>query len=126
MKKILLVLLTCVLVLSLVACGGSKLEKWIESDEGEEFVKMVESGLEGMADAKVTAKGDTLTVKMDIRGIDDLTADQKDLIASQYEGQEEMLKDLMGDADEVPGLKKVVYKVCEEDGDLITNVEVEF
>lgn len=125
MKKILLVLLTCVIVLSLVACGGSKLEKWLESDEGEDFVEEIESGLSSLADVKVTAEGGTLVIKMDINGVDDISSSQKSQLEDYYDSQEDTFKAMMGDTDDVPGLESVEFKVCEEDGDYITSVKID-
>ena len=139
--KLLSVILALALALSFVACNNSdddddndkgsktvsKLEEWLDDDEGQEFIDMLEDEMEDMAEVEVSAKGSTLIIAMNLYGIDDLDADQKEMIADMYEGQDDDLKETIGDdVDDIPGLKTVVYKVCEEDGDLIVKVELDF
>jgi len=139
MKKIIALLLVLTLaVFAFAACGG-------DSDKGgndkgnpvadyvkenkDEIIEGFAGGFEQSgvtAEYSVKASGNDIILTVCIDGVNDLPDEQKDIIADAYESLGDAFAPALEELreTEIAELEKIIFEICEEDGDLIGKIEV--
>lgn len=75
----------------------------------------------------VVGKGNDITIEARIDFIDGLTEAEKTDVQAEYDSSKEDIKaGFDGVEEEIPSLEKIIFRICEEDGDLIGTIELEF
>ena len=84
-----------------------------------------ESGL--TCKTTVAGKGNDIIIETRIDYIDGLTEKDKAELQEEFNlGKEDLKAEFEGAKEDIPSLEKIIFRVCEEDGDLIATIEIEF
>jgi len=135
MKKIIALVLALVLSLSLVACGGSTVEKKVENAAIAAYVEANKADLlASMEDSFATSSGMTCTSDIKVEGmgfiitinineLDDVDADTKDLLQETYDSMDALFEGALETMQQdLPSIEYFQVLVCEVDGDLLATV----
>lgn len=138
LKKFGLIVFTFIIVFSAAGCKKDAPAPVAEPTETEKFIaengeSLAETFEKGFAtsgtdcEATLSAEGNTVTFDINIAGINNLDEDSKKELQSNFELTKEQVKSSFeGVTDEVPGLKKLIFNMNEEDGDKIASVDFDF
>ncbi len=141
MKKLGVLALALVMVLSFAACGkkegsagGQSLEakqspavvKYVE-ENGANIEKSIEEGADGEINCEVKAIGNKIVINMKSIAFDGLTSEQKSILQDTYDSMKDELKETVAaEVGDIEGLEAVIYEICESDGTVIASVNLEF
>ena len=107
----------------------TEVEKFV-AEYGEEFISAFESGFiqSGLTGKTViTGRGNDIIVELRIDNVDGVTDEVKAMLQAEYDSQEAELKaQFDGIEEELPSLEKMIFNICEQDGDLLAIIELEF
>jgi len=141
MSKVFCLLLAAVLMFGLVACSEAPVEPTVQNDpqleklieeQGDAFIASFKEGFEGSAgglkcELTLEVSGTELIFDCRIQDIDNVPDDAKAQMQEIYDQSKEGLKaELMALKEEAPNLSKVLLNVCEEDGDILAVIDIDF
>lgn len=148
-KNFMCLFLVVILTLGLVACSGVKndeptpvnsnesvkddpeLVAFIE-EQGDDFVSAFEESFQqssgGMkCNATIEVEGTGLVVECRIKGLNNVPKETKTMLQQTYDAEKETLKEgFVIIKSIVPSFTSVNFNVCEEDGDLLASVDLQF
>ena len=149
MKKLLSLLVVVMMAFSLVACSAPatitetpdagntatendpELQAFIDA-EGEAFVtafdeSFAESSGGLTCSSTIAVSGTTVIITCPIDGINDIPEEVKAEMQAVYDETKDLLKEQFQlIKDEVPTLTNVIMSICEEDGDVLASLDIEF
>ena len=127
MKKIICVLLTALFVFALVSCSTGNAVKDYVMKNGKAIARMMEIGFDGMGECKVSSDKNDIVVDFLITGTDNASDEFKEQIKEVYESLIPQMRESFAPIkNELPELENVIYNVCEEDGDVMCTVKIDF
>lgn len=114
---------------SYVDTTKTQVEKYVEI-YGSLLEESFESGFEQSGlncTATVSANGNKIIIASNIDGINNVSSDEKAELQTYFDENKSELKDIFdGIQDNISSLEAIIINVCEEDGDLIATIELEF
>ena len=130
LAKIASVFMVLVMALVLTACGDTETEKFVK-ENGASFLEGFEKGLSASgidSETKIEADGNDIIITCNLKGIDGIPEEAKENFKNSL-GESTVnsfRKSVQPIKDQVPSLEKVIVRMCETDGDLLAELEVEF
>ncbi len=132
MKKLLMVVLAVLLVVSMTACAGlsmspeDKVANYVEKN-GDSLVKEFESSFTSAAgmdcESSIKAVDCGFVIDVKIAGLDNLDDSAKAQMQSYYDTLDGTWDSALDDMQsELPELEYFTINVCEEDGDIIAEI----
>lgn len=140
MKKLGVLALVLVMALSFAACskdegsstsgGQTEVEKYV-AENASALASGFEQGFVGSSgidcDTKVTANGNDIIFTVCIDGYDNLSSSDKSTMQAAFDSMNSELKEAFsGVKTEIPSVKGLIINICEEDGDKIAKVEIDY
>ncbi len=139
-KRIISLLLACLMMLTFVACSGEEAPVAEENDpqleelianEGEAFVESFTSSFEASSglkcDSTIKVKGTALIIDCNIKNVDNVPDVTKKQMQEAYDGEKASLKEGFAPLKELaPNLSLVAFYINEQDGDNIATINLEF
>ena len=135
-KRILSAVFAILLIFSVAACGEKKTEEnaelkaFVEGEAGKIFVEGIVYGFENSAgiksEASLGAEGNTLCIYVKLVGIDDVPEETKAALQTALDAAgDDLAEDAKPIKSIVSSVEGIKYYICEEDGDVLSLVEVE-
>ena len=137
LPKLLCLLLILAMAVSFAGCGNGEnaaddpaakaVAAYVEEHKSELNSGIAESfaqssGME--CESKIYADGTKIVIDLNVIGLNDVPADQKELMQEAYDSLSETFDGMVSDMQkEIPEVTGLVINVCEEDGDLLAKVE---
>ncbi len=127
MKRIICALFLVLFVFSIVACStGSPVKDYVAKN-GKSIARMMEMSFDGLGECDVSANGNDIVVNFFISGTNNASAEFKEQIKGVYESLiPQMRESFTPIKNELPELENIIYNVCEEDGDIMCVVKIDF
>lgn len=136
LKKLSCLLIALMLVFSFAACSGDSgsdsdataVQEYVDT-YGNAFITSFEESFDessGMdSTCTITAEGTKIVIQCNVAGLNDIDAETKDMLQSTYDGMKDQLTETFKPIkEELPELTGAVMKICEEDGDVLAEVDM--
>jgi len=127
MKKIICLLLAALFVFCAVSCSDKDPVKEYVDKNGAVIARMMEMGFDDLGSCEVTADGRNIVVSFYLTGVDNASSEFKEMICQAYESLIPQMRQTFEPVKkELPELENMIYNVCEEDGEIMCSVKIDF